>query len=99
MPRHVADAARMKMIHKLSCNSGHWYRRRVSRYMASVAITMAGDWGEEACTPRGGPLLSILKGENDTRRSRPSPVGRRSAGCVRRSDAERVVESPGLKRQ
>jgi hypothetical protein len=30
--------------------------------MTSVAITMVGAWGEEACTPQGGPLLSILKG-------------------------------------
>jgi hypothetical protein len=38
MPRTVADAARMTKIQRLSCTSGHWYRRRVSRYTTSVAI-------------------------------------------------------------
>ena len=41
MPRTVADAARMIRIQRLSCTSGHWYRRRVSRYITSVAIAPA----------------------------------------------------------
>jgi hypothetical protein len=41
MPRTVADAARMTRIQRLSCTSGHWYRRRVSRYITSVAISRA----------------------------------------------------------
>src|SRR2546423_15469651 len=39
MPRTVADAARMMRIQRLSCISGHWYRRRVSRYTISVAMS------------------------------------------------------------
>jgi len=41
MPSTVADAERMIKIQRLSCTSGHWYRRRVSRYITSVAMSRA----------------------------------------------------------
>ena len=60
IPRTVADAARMTRIQRLSCTSGHWYRRRVSRYITSVAMAQA--------------RMSQVGGQDEVRDRRRYPV-------------------------